>query len=132
MTPAQLSEAIDALGEAAETRRNDFQPKAGQEAINTLIAETYKHTASVFKEVRRILERDQAVLRPVATIRDRIVQHKVQPTCPECGSASVCADAAARWNIETQAWEVSNVFDKGHGCDDCENSDIEFVWVEVR
>lgn len=52
------------------------------------------------------------------------------PVCPRCGSDNVAADAAARWNVERQEWEVSNVFDKGHGCDDCGAPDIEFTWVE--
>jgi transcription elongation factor Elf1 len=52
------------------------------------------------------------------------------PVCPRCGSDNVAADAAARWNSEQQEWEVSNVFDKGHGCDDCGAEDIEFVWVD--
>jgi hypothetical protein len=53
------------------------------------------------------------------------------PTCPKCGSDNVAADAAARWSSEHQTWEVSAVFDKGHGCDACGAEDIEFKWVEV-
>lgn len=52
------------------------------------------------------------------------------PVCPRCGSDNVAADAAARWNRERQEWEVSNVFDKGHGCDDCGAENIEFAWVD--
>ncbi len=52
------------------------------------------------------------------------------PVCPRCGSDNVAADAAARWNREWQEWEVSNVFDKGHGCEDCGAEDIEFGWVD--
>jgi hypothetical protein len=55
---------------------------------------------------------------------------KTVPVCPRCGSDNVAADAAARWNREEQEWEVSNVFDKGHGCNDCGADDIEFAWVE--
>jgi hypothetical protein len=62
-----------------------------------------------------------------------------KPTCPKCGSDNVVADAAARWNPnklegdpdESEGWEISNVFDNGHGCDDCGAEDIEFVWVET-
>jgi hypothetical protein len=52
------------------------------------------------------------------------------PVCPECYSDDVAADAAARWCSEEQCWEVSTVFDKGHGCDRCEASDIEFAWLK--
>lgn len=54
-----------------------------------------------------------------------------KPVCPRCGSDNVVADAAARWDTETHAWDVSNVFDKGHGCDDCGAADIEFKWVQT-
>ena len=62
-----------------------------------------------------------------------------KPTCPKCGSDNVVADAAARWNPnelegdpgESEGWEISNVFDNGHGCDDCGAEDIEFVWIDV-
>jgi hypothetical protein len=50
--------------------------------------------------------------------------------CPRCGSDNVAADAAARWNRERQEWEVSNVFDNGHGCDDCGAEYFEFAWVD--
>jgi hypothetical protein len=52
------------------------------------------------------------------------------PVCPRCGSDNVAADAAARWNPEQQEWEVSNIFDKGHGCEDCGAEDIEFAWID--
>ncbi len=53
------------------------------------------------------------------------------PVCPQCGSDNVVADAAARWSTETWDWEVSAIFDKGHGCEDCGAEDIEFAWVIV-
>ncbi len=50
------------------------------------------------------------------------------PACTKCGSPNVSADAAARWDFATQDWTVTNVFDKGHSCDDCEGEcSIEFV-----
>ena len=55
-----------------------------------------------------------------------------RPTCSACGSENIAADAVARWNVSTHEWEVSNIFDKGHGCDDCESNEIELVWVDVR
>lgn len=51
------------------------------------------------------------------------------PVCPSCGSDNVAADAAARWSVESGQWEVSNVLDKGHGCDDCGAEDFLFAWV---
>jgi hypothetical protein len=45
---------------------------------------------------------------------------KMQMICRNCGSINVVADAYAGWNVETQAWEISNVFDKGAHCDECE------------
>ena len=45
---------------------------------------------------------------------------KVEMVCGSCGSMNIVADAHAIWNVDTQEWEVNNVFDKGHYCDDCE------------
>lgn len=39
-------------------------------------------------------------------------------TCPNCGSPNVVVDAAARWNFDTQQWELSSTFDE-RTCDDC-------------
>lgn len=38
--------------------------------------------------------------------------------CRECGSENIVADAFARWNVETQAWELSSLFD-ATCCEDC-------------
>ena len=40
--------------------------------------------------------------------------------CSTCGSENVRPDAWAVWNIETQSWELSTVFDAGF-CDDCDD-----------
>lgn len=45
---------------------------------------------------------------------------KVKMVCAECGDESVLADAYVQWNIETQDWDVANVFEKGGYCDTCE------------
>ena len=50
------------------------------------------------------------------------------PVCHQCGSENVAADAAARWSMEYQEWQVCTVFDKGHGCDDRGAEDIELTW----
>ena len=39
--------------------------------------------------------------------------------CSICGSENVRRDAWAVWNVETQSWELSTVFDAGF-CDDCD------------
>jgi predicted RNA-binding Zn-ribbon protein involved in translation (DUF1610 family) len=51
--------------------------------------------------------------------------------CPDCGSVNISADAAVRWNIATQDWEVCNVFDKGKLCDDCGEEFIECEWRDA-
>lgn len=75
--------------------------------------------AEIYRDLRRILGSDPATERQV-------------PVCPRCGSGSVVADAAARWDSEGQIWEVSNVYDKGHGCDDCGAEDIAFDWITEK
>jgi hypothetical protein len=39
--------------------------------------------------------------------------------CSHCGSENVLLDAWAAWNIETQSWELANVFDAAF-CEDCD------------
>jgi hypothetical protein len=39
--------------------------------------------------------------------------------CSICGSENVRLDAWAVWDIQTQSWELSTVFDAGF-CDDCD------------
>lgn len=53
------------------------------------------------------------------------------PCCPECGSAQICADAATRWSVVDQRWEVTNVFDQGMNCDDCEAEFDNPEWREA-
>ena len=45
---------------------------------------------------------------------------KVQMVCGTCGSTDVLSDAYAQWNTETQAWELSSLFDKGAVCNVCD------------
>jgi hypothetical protein len=49
-----------------------------------------------------------------------MIEEKVQPVCNRCGSADILADAYASWNFETQEWEISQAFDKGAFCPDCD------------
>lgn len=51
------------------------------------------------------------------------------PACDRCGSPDISADAAARWDHQKQEWITTNVFDKGHSCDNCEG-ECRITWVE--
>ena len=44
---------------------------------------------------------------------------KEVPVCAYCGSTEVSVDASVYWDIDTQTWEVSDIYDKGHYCNDC-------------
>lgn len=68
VTPRQLREAIDALAEAAETRRQCTAMDEPREPVNGLIADSYGNTAEYLRGVVRVLERDQAVLQPTPTV----------------------------------------------------------------
>jgi hypothetical protein len=35
---------------------------------------------------------------------------------------SVLADAYVQWDFMHQCWEIQNVFDKGHHCEDCDGA----------
>jgi hypothetical protein len=43
---------------------------------------------------------------------------KIKKVCKYCGSENVSVDATARWNVDTQAWELAGLFDNSD-CDDC-------------
>ncbi len=43
---------------------------------------------------------------------------KIKIVCSRCGSDDVRRDAYAAWNVETQGWELSAVFDQGY-CEAC-------------
>jgi hypothetical protein len=45
---------------------------------------------------------------------------KVKMVCAHCGSDDVLADAYAKWDVETQTWEVTQTFDKGACCNKCD------------
>ena len=46
---------------------------------------------------------------------------KICFVCSVCNSAEVVADAYAEWNMETQAWELQNVFEYGISyCNACD------------
>ena len=39
--------------------------------------------------------------------------------CTHCGSEDILCDAYAKWNIESQKWELYNVFQQEY-CEQCE------------
>ncbi|MHB8742802.1 MAG: hypothetical protein ACYC9L_06705 [Sulfuricaulis sp.] len=45
---------------------------------------------------------------------------KTRICCKHCGSEQIVADANAVWNFRKQRWEVTDVFDKGHYCRQCD------------
>ena len=46
---------------------------------------------------------------------------KEKPVCRTCGSDDVKADAYAAWDVDTQDWQVADVYDKGAWCAACED-----------
>ena len=47
-------------------------------------------------------------------------QDRIRVVCSYCGGTHVKADAYAIHNEEKQIWELSDVYDKGSYCDDCD------------
>ena len=42
----------------------------------------------------------------------------VKPICRRCGGDSIVCDAAARWCVDAQEWQISTTFDN-ETCEDC-------------
>lgn len=55
---------------------------------------------------------------------------KKRPLCGKCGSSQVQADATASWNMDTQAWEVAFIGDKGATCEEC-LGETRLRWIEL-
>ena len=51
--------------------------------------------------------------------------------CQSCDSEDVLADAYAKWNIDTQEWELHNTFDNGSYCENCEG-EARIIEEEVQ
>ncbi len=51
------------------------------------------------------------------------------PQCSSCGSENVLFDAYVAWDETTQTYEIVNVFDKGHYCQDCDG-ECSIDWEE--
>lgn len=57
---------------------------------------------------------------------------RLKPVCAHCGSDSIVRDAAVRWDIESQQWEVSGIYDCS-SCDLCgAESDDLANWVPAE
>lgn len=56
---------------------------------------------------------------------------KVRAVCGTCGSTDLLFDAYARWNEETQDFELVTTFDKGHVCEHCEGP-TRPVWKSIN
>jgi len=60
------------------------------------------------------------------------MKHKRQPVervnvvCKDCGSDNIIIDGDVVWNIETQSWEVQEVWDAGGRCEDCGNMNAKW------
>jgi len=57
---------------------------------------------------------------------------KIKIVCSQCGSDDVRRDAWACWNVDTQEWELGEVFDQGFcaACDGEASLDEEPVTYE--
>lgn len=50
-------------------------------------------------------------------------------TCRTCGSSGVTRDATVRWDVETQTWQLSGIFDNSD-CDVCGETGLVDTPVE--
>jgi hypothetical protein len=60
-----------------------------------------------------------------------IMTERIKPICPNCGGDSLSSDAAARWNVDTLAWEISCAHDD-KTCDDCGNETSSPDWINAE
>lgn len=51
-----------------------------------------------------------------------------RPHCRNCGSANICADAAARWDHSAGAWILADTYDSTT-CEDC-CYDGRALWID--
>jgi len=54
---------------------------------------------------------------------------KIKIVCAECEGENVVRDAWASWDVETQKWEASSVFDDAR-CEDCDR-EVSLNEVEI-
>ena len=56
---------------------------------------------------------------------------KYKKVCSVCGSEDILFDSFATWNIEDQMFELHEVYDDGHFCNECvQNCKIEDKIIE--
>lgn len=55
------------------------------------------------------------------------------PTCPECGTDNVVADATVEWDKQAQRWisHSGGYYEKSGFCRDCEEEIRYFEWVSI-
>ena len=54
---------------------------------------------------------------------------KEKPICTYCGSDDVSRDAYAKWDIDTQEWEIITTFDSYY-CEDCDG-ETSIEWKDI-
>ena len=55
----------------------------------------------------------------VAPILGTEVASRVEQACARCGGTDVTMEAAVRWDINSQEWQVSAVYDNSAYCGGC-------------
>jgi hypothetical protein len=56
---------------------------------------------------------------------------KRKPTCADCGGDEISVDATARWDEDSQSWDLADTHD-AYYCDDCDKHMKRPVWVDVQ
>lgn len=89
---------------------HEFRDDAERGRYSALVDAYGMHTHAV-RFPAALAERGSAMLasRPFGAVK---------PVCSHCGSDSLARDASARWDVDTQQWEVSGVYDCTF-CDTC-------------
>lgn len=64
---------------------------------------------------------------PVTLREMQLVNKKVAPACPHCGSADIRVEAFARWSEQLQDWRLSELLDGNSCCNHC-GQDCEVKW----
>ena len=49
--------------------------------------------------------------------------------CANCDSEDIGIDAIAKWNIESQQWELASTYDHGY-CEHCDCDEIKWIDIE--
>jgi hypothetical protein len=52
------------------------------------------------------------------------MKHKI--VCSHCGSENIKRDAWATWNVDTQEWDLDDVFDSCF-CEDCTSTSNDLI-----